>query len=156
MDTTFELNGSMVTAHGGVADSLLETLRDTFGLTGARPGCLTGDCGSCNVHLDGRVVPACLVLTPTVEGRHVTTVEGLADGDGLTPLQQAFHDHYAAQCGYCTSGQLMAAADLLATCPDPTESDVRRGMCGNLCRCTGYTKIVEAILAAAHAAGQEG
>lgn len=149
MRIDFELNGEAVTVEGAnPADSLLETLRERFGLTGARPGCLTGDCGCCNVHVDGRVVPACLMLTPMVQGRAVTTVEGLAVGEELTPVQQAFHDHYAAQCGYCTSGQVMAATDLLAQCPQPTLDDAQRGMAGNLCRCTGYRKILEAVMAA--------
>lgn len=150
-DVIFELNGQPIEARGiRSSESLLELLREHLGVTSPKPGCLTGDCGCCNVHLDGRVVPSCLVLAPMVEGRSITTVEGLSDDNRvLSPLQRAFHEHYAAQCGFCTSGQLMAAADFLECNPAPTWEDAQRGMAGNLCRCTGYRKIIEAVLAAA-------
>jgi carbon-monoxide dehydrogenase small subunit len=137
--------------------SLLELLRDELGVTSPKPGCLSGDCGCCNVHLDGEVVPSCLVLAPMVEGRSVATVESLSRGlEDLSPLQEAFYAHLAAQCGFCTSGQLMSAQALLGENPRPSRDEVKRWMAGNLCRCTGYYKIVEAILAAAERAPSDG
>jgi len=129
--------------------TLLEVLRDELDLTGTKEGCATGDCGACSVLLDGRVVCACLVLAVEAEGRSVTTVEGLADGERLHPLQRAFLEHAALQCGICTPGFLVAAKALLDRNPDPTEHEVRYELAGNLCRCTGYDKIVRAVLAAA-------
>ncbi len=129
--------------------TLLEVLRDELDLTGTKEGCATGDCGACSVLLDGRVVCSCLVLAVEAEGREVTTVEGLADGDRLHPLQTAFLEHAALQCGICTPGFLVAAKALLDRNPEPTEHDVRRALAGNLCRCTGYDKIVRAVLDAA-------
>jgi aerobic-type carbon monoxide dehydrogenase small subunit (CoxS/CutS family) len=134
----FELNGRAVEVAGVRSTlSLLEMLRDELGVTSPKAGCLSGDCGCCNVHLDGDVVPSCLVLAPMVEGRRVTTVEGLSSGpDDLAPLQEAFYENLAAQCGFCTSGQ-------------PTRADVKAWMAGSLCRCTGYYKIIDAVLDAA-------
>ncbi|MBM4244982.1 MAG: (2Fe-2S)-binding protein [Deltaproteobacteria bacterium] len=129
--------------------TLLEVLRDELDLTGTKEGCATGDCGACSVLLDGRAVCACLVLAVETEGRTVTTVEGLADGDELHPLQRAFLEHAALQCGICTPGFLVAAKALLERNPDPSEQQVRYELAGNLCRCTGYDKIVRAVLAAA-------
>lgn len=153
MDQTiqFTLNGRQVTvAHVRGTLSLLELLREHLGITSPKAGCMTGDCGCCNVHLDGEVVPSCLVLAPMVEGRVVATVESLGqDMQHLNPLQQAFYENLAAQCGYCTSGQLMSAAALLAENPHPTRDEVKHWMAGNLCRCTGYYKIITAVLAAA-------
>jgi aerobic-type carbon monoxide dehydrogenase small subunit (CoxS/CutS family) len=151
----FELNGRAVEVAGVRSTlSLLELLRDELGVTSPKPGCLSGDCGCCNVHLDGEVVPSCLVLAPMVDGRRVATVESLNAGpDELGPLQEAFYEHLAAQCGYCTSGQLMTAQALLAAVPDPTRDDVKAWMAGNLCRCTGYYKIIDAVLDAAGRAG---
>jgi carbon-monoxide dehydrogenase small subunit len=134
--------------------SLLECLRDILGLTGAKEGCNDGNCGACSVLLDGRLVNACLVLGVEVEGREVTTVEGLSDWRGLHPLQQAFIDQDAVQCGYCTPGILIAAKALLDREPDPSERRIRTWMAGNLCRCTGYTSIVRAVRAAAVALAQ--
>ena len=129
--------------------SLLECLRDILGLTGAKEGCNDGNCGACSVLLDGRLVNACLVLGVEIEGREVTTVEGLAGWRGLHPLQQAFVEQDAVQCGYCTPGMLIAAKALLDRDPDPSETEIRTWLAGNLCRCTGYDKIVRAVRAAA-------
>lgn len=130
-------------------ESLLTCLRDILGLTGAKEGCNDGNCGACSVLLDGRLVNSCLVLGVEIEGRHVTTVEGLADWQGLHPLQQAFINEDALQCGYCTPGMLIAAKALLDQNPDPSEGEIRTWLAGNLCRCTGYDKIVRAVRAAA-------
>jgi aerobic carbon-monoxide dehydrogenase small subunit len=129
--------------------SLLEVLRDELHLTGSKEGCNNGNCGACNVILDGRLVNSCLVLAPEVQGRQVTTIEGVAGPQGLHPLQQRFLEHAALQCGICTPGFIVAARALLDRNPRPTEADVRRWLAGNLCRCTGYDKIVRAVLDAA-------
>jgi carbon-monoxide dehydrogenase small subunit len=129
--------------------SLLECLRDILGLTGSKEGCNDGNCGACSVLLDGRLINACLVLGVEIEGREVTTVEGLADWRGLHPLQQAFIEQDALQCGYCTPGMLIAAKALLDRDPDPSEERIRTWLAGNLCRCTGYDKIVRAVKSAA-------
>jgi aerobic carbon-monoxide dehydrogenase small subunit len=130
-------------------ETLLDVLRDHLGLTGAKEGCGTGDCGACSVILDSQLVCACLVLGAEAEGRRIETVEGMAIGDKLHPLQEKFLEHGALQCGFCTPGFLMAAKDLLARNPDPTEEEIRFGLAGNLCRCTGYDKIVRAVRDAA-------
>ncbi|MBA1141132.1 (2Fe-2S)-binding protein [Mesorhizobium neociceri] len=130
-------------------ETLLDVLRDRLGLTGAKEGCGTGDCGACSIILDNRLVCSCLVLGAEAEGRIVETVEGMAHGDQLHPLQQKFLEHAALQCGICTPGFLIAAKDLLAKNPDPTEEEIRFGLAGNLCRCTGYDKIVRAVQDAA-------
>jgi carbon-monoxide dehydrogenase small subunit len=127
-------------------DTLLTALRDTLNLTGTKEGCSTGDCGACSVLLDGRLVPACLVLAAEVQGRTVTTVEGIAARDALHPVQQAFLDQAALQCGICTPGFMVAAKALLDANPDPTEEEARYWLAGNLCRCTGYDKIIRAVL----------
>lgn len=129
--------------------SLLEVLRDVLGLTGAKEGCNNGNCGACNVLLDGVLVNSCLVLGVEAEGRTIETVEGMAVGGQLHPLQQKFIEHAALQCGICTPGFLLAAKSLLDHNPDPTEAEVRHWLAGNLCRCTGYDKIVRAVLDAA-------
>ena len=129
--------------------TLLEALRDELGLTGTKEGCGTGDCGACSVILNGQLVCSCLVLAAETDGQRVDTVEGLARGETLHPLQQKFLEHAALQCGVCTPGFLMAAKALLERNPDPTETQVRFGLAGNLCRCTGYDKIVRAVLDAA-------
>jgi carbon-monoxide dehydrogenase small subunit len=129
--------------------SLLEVLRDELRLTGTKEGCNNGNCGACNVILDGRLVNSCLVMAAEVEGGSVSTVEGLATPQGLHPLQQKFLEHAALQCGICTPGFLVAARALLDQNPKPTEHQVRHFLAGNLCRCTGYDKIVRAVLAAA-------
>ena len=130
-------------------ETLLDCLRDRLGLTGAKEGCGTGDCGACSVILDGRLVCSCLVLGVEAADREIETVEGLADGDHLHPLQRKFLEHAALQCGICTPGFLMAAKALLDHNPSPSEEEIRFGLAGNLCRCTGYDKIVRAVLAAA-------
>ncbi|AZO08753.1 MULTISPECIES: (2Fe-2S)-binding protein [unclassified Mesorhizobium] len=130
-------------------ETLLDVLRDRLGLTGAKEGCGTGDCGACSIILDDRLVCSCLVLGAEAEGRQIETIEGMAQGDQLHPLQQKFLEHAALQCGICTPGFLIAAKDLLAKNPDPTEEEIRFGLAGNLCRCTGYDKIVRAVQDAA-------
>ncbi len=127
-------------------ETLLDALRDHLGLTGSKEGCGTGDCGACSVMLDGRLVCACLVLAAEAEGRRVETIEGMAEGGELHPLQQKFLDAAALQCGICTPGFLVAAKALLERNPDPSETEVRYWLAGNLCRCTGYDKIVRAVL----------
>ncbi len=130
-------------------ETLLDALRDRVGLTGVKEGCGTGDCGACSITIDGALVCSCLVLGAEAEGCSVETVEGMADGDTLHPLQQKFLDHAALQCGICTPGFLIAAKSLLEKNSDPTEQEVRYALAGNLCRCTGYDKIVRAVLDAA-------
>ena len=130
-------------------ETLLDVLRDRLGLTGSKEGCGTGDCGACTVTLDGRPVCSCLVLGAEVSGRDIGTIEGMCTGDHLTVLQQKFIDHAALQCGVCTPGFLVAAQALLEHNDDPSETEVRYWLAGNLCRCTGYDKIVRAVLDAA-------
>jgi aerobic carbon-monoxide dehydrogenase small subunit len=132
--------------------SLLEVLRDVLSLTGAKEGCNNGNCGACSVLLDGVLVNSCLVLGVEVDGRAVTTVEGIAGKDGLHPLQQAFLNNAALQCGVCTPGFIVASKALLDKNPNPSEHEIRYWLAGNLCRCTGYDKIVHAVLDAAKAA----
>jgi carbon-monoxide dehydrogenase small subunit len=143
------INGDPVEFLCEPRQSLLEVLRDGLGLTGAKEGCNNGNCGACNVLLDGVLVNSCLILGVEVEGAQIETVEGMAHGTRLHPLQQKFLEHAALQCGICTPGFLVAAKALLAHNPDPTEADVRHWLAGNLCRCTGYDKIIRAVLAAA-------
>jgi aerobic carbon-monoxide dehydrogenase small subunit len=127
---------------------LVHFLRDTLGLTGTHIGCDTTNCGACTVHLNGESVKSCTVLAVQAEGAEVTTIEGMADGDTLHPLQEAFWEHHGLQCGYCTPGMIMAAADLLKRNSSPSEEEVRHALEGNLCRCTGYHNIVKAVMAA--------
>ena len=126
--------------------TLLDVLRDDLRLTGSKEGCASGDCGACSVIMDGRLVCACLLLAAEAEGSPIETIEGMANGSDLHPLQQQFLDHAALQCGVCTPGFLIAAKALLERNPDPTETEVRYWLAGNLCRCTGYDKIVRAVL----------
>ena len=130
-------------------ETLLEVLRNRLGLTGSKEGCGTGDCGACSVTFDGRLVCSCLVLGVEAEGSEVNTVEGMADGDKLHPLQAKFIEHAALQCGICTPGFLIAAKALLESNPNPSDVEIRYALAGNLCRCTGYDKIVRAVKAAA-------
>ncbi len=146
---TTEVNGDTVEFLADPRETLLDVLRDRLGLTGSKEGCGTGDCGACSVLLDGRLVSSCLVLGVEAQGRKVETIEGLADGENLHPLQAKFLEHAALQCGFCTPGFLVAAKALLDRNPDPSEEEVRYWLAGNLCRCTGYDKIVRAVLDAA-------
>ncbi|MGH7311793.1 MAG: (2Fe-2S)-binding protein [Candidatus Rokuibacteriota bacterium] len=135
-------------------DTLLEALRERLGLTGPKEGCGTGDCGACTVHLDGKPVASCLMLAVQVRGRAVRTIEGLGRPGALHPLQEAFVRHGVPQCGFCIPGVLMAAAALLAENPHPTDEEIRYGIAGNLCRCTGYTTMISAIRETAAAAAR--
>jgi carbon-monoxide dehydrogenase small subunit len=146
---SFTVNGEPVEALVQPYVTLLDALREDLGLTGPKEGCGTGDCGACSVHLDGKLVASCLVLAMQARGRSVTTIEGLARDRVLTPVQDAFVRRGVAQCGFCIPGVLMAAAALLAENAKPTEEDIRYAIAGNLCRCTGYTKMIEAISEAA-------
>jgi aerobic carbon-monoxide dehydrogenase small subunit len=130
---------------------LVHLLRDRLGLTGTHVGCDTTNCGACTIHVDGEGVKSCTILAVQADGAEITTIEGMADGDKLHPLQEAFWNDHGLQCGYCTPGMIMAAADLLARNPNPSEEEVRKGLEGNLCRCTGYHNIVKAVLDAARA-----
>jgi carbon-monoxide dehydrogenase small subunit len=142
-----KVNGQLHTLMVKPNKTLLECLREDLGLTGAREACDTGGCGACTVLVDGRPVYSCLVLAYDCRGKHVLTIEGLAGDGELHPLQQAFIDHGAIQCGFCTPGMVLTAKALLDENPSPTEREVREAIAGNICRCTGYVKIVEAILA---------
>jgi carbon-monoxide dehydrogenase small subunit len=146
---TTTINADPVEFLCSTEQTLLDVLRDVLDLTGSKEGCGSGDCGACSIILDGRLVCACLVLGVEVQGRKVETIEGMAQGDHLHPLQQKFLEHAALQCGVCTPGFLVAAKALLERKPDPTETEVRYWLAGNLCRCTGYDKIVRAVLDAA-------
>ena len=143
------INGDVVEVACPPEESLMTALRDRVGLTGVKEGCGTGDCGACSITLDGELVCSCLVLGVEAQGRKVTTVEGLTDGDTLHPLQANFIEHAALQCGICTPGFLVAAKALLDRNPNPTETEIRYALAGNLCRCTGYDKIVRAVQASA-------
>jgi len=143
---TTTINGDPTEFLCDTEQTLLDVLRDELRLTGSKEGCASGDCGACSVTLDGRLVCACLVLAAEIEGHEVTTIEGMAVGDQLHPLQQKFLDHAALQCGVCTPGFLVSAKALLDRNANPTETEVRYWLAGNLCRCTGYDKIVRAVL----------
>ena len=143
------INGEEVEFLCEPRQSLLEVLRETLGLTGAKEGCNNGNCGACNVILDGALVNSCLVLAVEINGRHLTTIEGIATARGLHPLQEKFIAHAALQCGFCTPGFIVASKALLDQNPNPRESEVREWLAGNLCRCTGYDRIVRAVMDAA-------
>ena len=143
------VNGDAVDFLCEPEETLLDVLRDRLALTGSKEGCGSGDCGACSVMLDGRLVCSCLVLGPEAEGRDIETIEGMADGKGLHPLQRHFLEQAALQCGICTPGFLVAAKALLDQDPDPSETEIRYWLAGNLCRCTGYDKIVRAVQSAA-------
>jgi aerobic carbon-monoxide dehydrogenase small subunit len=143
------LNGNDVEFLCETRQTLLQILRDELHLTGTKEGCATGDCGACSVTIDGRLMCSCLVLGAEVQGKSIQTIEGMAEGDKLHPLQRKFLEHAALQCGICTPGVLVAAKSLLERNPDPSEEEVRYWLAGNLCRCTGYNKIIEAVLDAA-------
>lgn len=146
---TTTVNGDAVEFLCDPRETLLDVLRDRLTLTGAKEGCGTGDCGACSVMLDGRLVSSCLVLGAEAEGKTIETVEGMADGETLHPLQRKIIEHAALQCGICTPGILVAAKALLDKNPDPSETEIRYWLAGNLCRCTGYDKIIRAIQDAA-------
>jgi len=146
---TNTINGEEVQFLCEPHQSLLEVLRETLGLMGTKEGCNNGNCGACNVVLDGALVNSCLVLAVEIQGCSVTTIEGIATPDGLHPLQQKFIEHAALQCGFCTPGFIVASKALLDQNPDPSEHQVREWLAGNLCRCTGYDRIVRAVLDAA-------
>jgi len=149
MRVTFTVNGTEMEADCWEGESLLFALREKLGLPGSKNACEQGECGSCSVLLDGDLVCACLVLAAQAEGREVTTVEGLAPGGELTPVQDAFAQCGAVQCGFCTPGLVVAATDLLDRVPAPTDAEIREALSGNLCRCTGYEKIFDAVRLAA-------
>jgi carbon-monoxide dehydrogenase small subunit len=134
---------------------LVHYLRDVLGLTGTNIGCDTSSCGACTIHVNGEAVKSCTMLAVQASGTEITTIEGLADGGEMHAMQEAFRTHHGLQCGYCTPGMVMAATSLLAEHPNPTEAEVRQGLEGNLCRCTGYHNIVKAVLAAASTADAE-
>ena len=143
------VNGDAVEFLCDPRETLLDVLRDRLGLTGAKEGCGTGDCGACSVTIDGRLVCSCLALGAEAEGKEIATVEGIATGEALHVLQQKFLEHAALQCGVCTPGFIVAAKSLLESNPNPTEEEARYYLAGNLCRCTGYDKIIRAVLDAA-------
>ena len=143
-----EVNGTTYEREVEARRLLIHFLRDELDLTGSHVGCDTGNCGACSVLLDGTLVKSCMVLAVQADGSKVETVEGLAEEDELSPLQQAFSDHHALQCGYCTPGMLMSATALLRANPSPSDEEIKRGLQGNICRCTGYWNIFEAVKAA--------
>jgi carbon-monoxide dehydrogenase small subunit len=157
MQITFELNGRPVTCQVTSKQTLLRLLRDELRLTGAKPGCEKGDCGACSVIVDGKLEKSCLYPARNLEGKVVLTIEGIANPDGSpNDLQQAFLDHGATQCGYCTPGMILAGEALLRQNPNPTRQQIRTAIAGNLCRCTGYLQIIEAIEATAQKRQKEG
>ena len=150
VSVSFTLNGDLVTAEVPVTWTLLKTLRENFEFTGAKEGCGVGECGACTVIVDGSAVNSCIFPIPEIEGKSVVTIEGIADKDGnLHPLQKAFLENNGVQCGFCPSGMIMSAKALLDNNSNPTEDEIRTSIAGNLCRCTGYVQIVEAIEMAA-------
>jgi aerobic carbon-monoxide dehydrogenase small subunit len=153
MQITVTVNGVEHTKDVEPRTLLVQFLREDIGLTGTNIGCDTSSCGACTIHLDGESAKSCTVLAVQADGRSVTTIEGLADGDELHPMQRAFQQNHGLQCGYCTPGMVMAAVSLLDENPNPTEREVRLGLEGNLCRCTGYHNIVKSVLACAAEGG---
>ena len=152
---TVKVDGSSFTDDVEPRTLLVHYLREQLGKTGTVVGCDTGNCGACTVHLDGRSVKSCSLFAVQADGHEVTTIEGLSTNGQLHPMQQAFHENHALQCGYCTPGMIMQSIDLLADNPDPSEEEVRLGLEGNLCRCTGYQNIVKAVRAAAASGGAQ-
>jgi aerobic carbon-monoxide dehydrogenase small subunit len=144
-----KVNGQDHVAVVDATTTLLEVLRDKLLITSPKTGCNTGDCGTCSVLVDGKLVRSCLTVALTCQGKEVTTVEGLVRPGELHPLQKAFHEHYGSQCGFCTPGMILAAKALLDENPNPTREEVKEAIAGNLCRCTGYVKIIDSIMAAA-------
>jgi carbon-monoxide dehydrogenase small subunit len=156
MKVSITVNGTLTEHEVEPRLLLVHYLRETVGLTGTNVGCDTSSCGACTVHLNGESVKSCTVLAVQADGQDILTIEGLANGDELHPMQEAFRQNHGLQCGYCTPGMVMAAVGLLNENPDPTETEVRMGLEGNLCRCTGYHNIVKSILAAAKARSTAG
>ena len=148
-EISFKVNGADVTVLVSAHARLVDVLRESLGLTGTKEGCSAGECGACTVIVDGRSVNSCLYPALEVEGRSVLTIEGLSSGNRLGPIQQAFVDAGAVQCGFCTPGMIMSTKALLDARPDPTDEEIRRALVGNLCRCTGYVQIVDAVRRAA-------
>ncbi len=142
------INGKTIDVNADPNTPLLWAIREQAGLTGTKYGCGIAQCGACTVHLDGAATRSCILPVAAAEGKKITTIEGLATNGEFHPVQQAFHEHHGLQCGYCTAGMVMAAVSLLEEQPNPSETDVREGLEGNLCRCTGYHNIVKAVLAA--------
>ena len=155
MKIRFTVNGRQVERETDAETRLLDLLREDLALTGTKEGCGEGECGACTVLVDGRAVNSCLVLAPQVDGKSVLTIEGLAPGETLHPVQQAFVDKGSVQCGFCTPGFIMSTVAILQENPDPTDEEILTALEGNLCRCTGYTKIVEAVRAAAERMREE-
>ena len=153
--TTFLVNGRHCELTIEPHMLLVEVLRNELGLTGTKQSCGIGNCGACTVLIDGKPALSCLTLARTVEGKHITTIEGLAQGTVLHPIQKAFMDHGAIQCGFCTPGMILSVKALLDGNPNPDEEEVKQALSGNLCRCTGYVKIIDAVLAAAEAMKKE-
>jgi aerobic-type carbon monoxide dehydrogenase small subunit (CoxS/CutS family) len=149
------VNGNRVSLEIAGHHTLLQVLRDQLGLTGTKDGCSEGDCGACTVIMDGAAVNACLVLAAQADGSEIVTIEGLGTAEAMHPLQRAFVEEGGTQCGYCTPGIIMSAAALLARNPEPTEEEIRRALAGNICRCTGYTKIIAAVKRAAKELAQK-
>jgi carbon-monoxide dehydrogenase small subunit len=155
MKISFTVNGRRIEREVKAETRLLDLLREDLSLTGTKEGCGEGECGACTVLLDGKAVASCLVLAPQVDGKEVLTVEGLADGDELHPIQRAFVEKGAVQCGFCTPGFIMSTYALLKENPDPSDEEILTALEGNLCRCTGYTKILEAVRHAAQLMREE-
>ncbi len=149
MEISVEVNGTNHTNDVEPRTLLVQYIRDELGLTGTNIGCDTSSCGACTIHVDGESVKSCTMLAVQADGQSITTIEGLADGETMHPMQEAFMECHALQCGYCTPGMVMASISFLDENPNPTEAEVRTGLEGNLCRCTGYHNIVKAVLAAA-------
>ena len=151
---SFSLNGTQVSADVPDNTLLVNFIRETMSMTGTHVGCDTSQCGACVVHVDGESVKSCTMLAAAAEGTSVTTIEGIAHDDGLHPMQQAFHENHGLQCGFCTPGMVMAAIELVKENPDPSETEIREGLEGNICRCTGYHNIVKSVQAGARMMGE--
>ena len=148
-----KINGELYKVEVEPWRTLADVLRNELGLIGLKVSCNSGNCGSCTVLINGKAVRSCLLLAPQAKGKEILTIEGLATAEGLHPMQEAFIEHFAVQCGFCTGGMILAAKSLLDEEPDATEEEIKTGMSGNLCRCTGYVKIVEAVIAASKKGG---
>ena len=151
---SFSLNGKQVSADVPDNTLLVDFIRETMNMTGTHVGCDTSQCGACVVHVDGESVKSCTMLTAAADGADVTTIEGIAHDDGLHPMQQAFHENHGLQCGFCTPGMVMSAIELVQNNPNPSEAEVREGLEGNICRCTGYHNIVKSVQAGARMMGE--